>query len=195
MPYDDLVEVDICVKSGHRAGLYCDETKPAWIPAAGLKTLSCPYHSQIILSAEKMFRVNTNCYPLENSLFANWFVLPPVMEYYYAPLHPNYKTLPPWHPNCSGMDEEWMEFIFPKKHEKIILPSDFDERINEVVFKLAHRNQETTVFWYLDATFIGKTEVFHELALVPKPGNYFLTVIDSEGNKKVMPIEIKTIDK
>lgn len=195
MPYDDLVEVDICIKSGHRAGFYCDETKSEWIPVAGLKTLSCPYHSQIILSADKMFRVNSDCYPLENSTFTDWFALPPVMEYYYASLHPNYKTLPPWHPNCSAIDEEWMEFIFPKKNEKIILPNDFDEQINEVVFKLAHRNQETTVFWYLDATFVGKTETFHELALVPKPGKYFLTAIDSEGNKKAMPIEIKTIDK
>ena len=43
-----------------------------------------------------------------------------------------------------------MEFIFPKKNETILLPKDFDENVNDVIFKLAHRSPETTVYWYLD---------------------------------------------
>jgi penicillin-binding protein 1C len=61
-----------------------------------------------------------------------------------------------------------------------------------VIFKLAHRSPENTVYWYLDSKYIGKTETFHELAVSPKPGNYILTVVDVEGNELREQIEIKS---
>ena len=189
-PYDELIEEAVCVKSGHRAGLYCETTRVDWIPLSGRETPACPYHHQIMLNQEKNYHVSSDCYPLDEMQATNWFVLPPAIEYYFAPLNPEYKPLPQWHPSCMGFEEGLMEFVFPKKQEKIILPKDFDEEINEVIFKLAHRNPDTTVFWYLDSTYIGKTESFHELAVEPQPGNYLLTVVDQEGNKAVRQIEI-----
>ena len=64
------------------------------------------------------------------------------------------------------------------------------ETINEVVFTLAHRIPDSTVYWYLDEQFIGTTHTFHELALKPKPGNYLLTAVDEEGNEIKQPISI-----
>ena len=83
-----------------------------------------------------------------------------------------------------------MEFIFPKKNEVILLPKNFDEHLNEVVFKLAHRSSETTVYWYLNENYIGSTQTFHEIALTPKPGNYVLTATDQEGNEVKQAIEV-----
>ena len=83
-----------------------------------------------------------------------------------------------------------MEFIFPKKNETIVLPKNFEETLNEVVFTLAHRSSESTVYWYLDQEFMGTTHTFHELALQPKPGQYTLTVVDEEGNELSQHISI-----
>ena len=85
-----------------------------------------------------------------------------------------------------------MAFIYPKKNETVLLPKNFDENVNEVIFKLAHRSPETTVFWYLDSKYIGKTETFHELAISPKPGAYLLTTVDQDGNELREQIEIKS---
>ena len=83
-----------------------------------------------------------------------------------------------------------MEFIFPKKNETILLAKDFDTAVNEVVLQLAHRDPESTVYWYLDSTFLGTTETFHELAIQPLPGNYTLTAVDREGNEVKRQLEI-----
>jgi len=191
MPYDELVEVEICTKSGHLAGLFCEETKMEWIPKNGTRTEACPYHQTVFLNSFENFRVNSSCYPLSEMVQKNWFVLPPVMEYYYAQLHPEYKILPPFAPNCLQEGEKLMAFIYPKKNEAVLLPKNFDENVNEVIFKLAHRSPETTVFWYLDSKYIGKTDTFHELAVSPKPGIYLLTAVDQDGNEVREQIEVK----
>lgn len=191
IPYDEWVEVEICPKSGHLAGLFCTETVTEWIPKNGVRTEACPYHQTVFLNASENFRVNSSCYPLSEMVQKNWFVLPPVMEYFYAPHHPEYKILPPFAPDCLLESEPLMAFIYPKKNEAVLLPKDFDESVNEVIFKLAHRSPETTVFWYLDEKYIGKTETFHELAVSPKPGKYLLTVVDEMGNERHEQIEVR----
>ncbi len=193
IPYDELVEVEICAKSGHLTGLFCEETKKEWIPLNGTRTEACPYHQTVFLNASENYRVNSSCYPLSEMKQKNWFTLPPVIEYYYAALHPEYKSLPPFAPDCLREGENLMAFIYPKRNETVLLPKNFDENINDVIFKIAHRSSETTVYWYLDSEYIGKTEIFHELAISPKPGSYILTVVDGEGNVLKERIEIQGI--
>lgn len=193
-PYDELTEAKICQESGHLAGVFCAEIESEFIPKNGVKTAPCPYHQKTFLDATETYRVNSSCYPLAQMKQKSWFALPPVLEYYYAPKHPEYKPLPPFKYDCLQEGENQMDFIFPKKNETILLAKNFDENTNEVIFKLAHRTPETTVYWYLDDTFIGTTETFHELAVVPKPGGYVLTATDQNGNslKQNIVIEVAT---
>ncbi|PKA83023.1 penicillin-binding protein 1C [Ulvibacter sp. MAR_2010_11] len=190
IPYDELIETEICAKSGHLAGVYCDKTLLEWIPKVGSRTTPCSYHQRVFLTSSEMYQVNSSCYPLAQMQQKNWFTLPPIMEYYYASLHPEYKVLPPYAEGCLQAGERKMDFIFPKKNEAILLPKNFDENVNEVIFKLAHRSPETIVYWYLDTQFIGSTQTFHELALAPKPGKYLLSATDQEGNEVSQKIEI-----
>lgn len=190
VPYDELIEAHVCKKSGYLAGVFCTETVSEWIPKEGTKTSSCPYHQTVFLDASEKKRVNSSCYPLSEMKQKSWFTLPPVLEYYYAPLHPEYITLPDFASDCLQEGESKMAFIFPKKNEAILVPKTFDETINNVVFKLAHRTPETTVFWYLDTTFLGSTETFHEITVAPHPGVYVLTATDAEGNEIHQQVEI-----
>jgi len=189
-PYDELTEATICQKSGHLAGVFCENVDERFIPKNGIKTQPCPYHQKVFLTASEMQRVNSSCYPLSDMVQKNWFVLPPVPEYYYAALHPEYRPLPPFKKDCLRDGEELMEFIFPKKNETILLAKDFDSSVNEVIFQLAHRNPESKIYWYLDSSFVGVTDTFHELALQPLPGEYILTAVDQEGNEVKQRIEI-----
>lgn len=189
-PYDEMIETEICAKSGHLAGAFCDRVLKEWIPKEGIKTSACSYHQTIFLDAGENYRVNSSCYSLSEMKQKSWFALPPILEYYYARLHPEYKPLPAFAEDCLREGELKMEFIFPKKNETILLPKDFDENINEVVFQLAHRSPETTVFWYLNQEFVGKTETFHQLAIRRKPGTYTLTATDEDGNEARQQVEI-----
>ena len=190
IPYDEMKEAIVCSKSGYLAGVYCDETYKQWISVNGSQTKSCPFHHRVMLDASKQFRVNSSCYEISEMIPENWFSLPPVLEYYYAPNHPEYKPLPPFKQKCFMEGEKIMDVIFPKKNEAILLPKTFSETTGEVIFKLAHQHPETTVYWYLDSYYLGSTKSFHEIAIKPKPGTYTLTVTDSEGNELKQTVEI-----
>lgn len=194
-PYDELTEASVCQKSGHLAGVFCDAVVSEWIPKNGMKTTPCPYHQQTFLDITETYRVNTSCYPLVEMKQRSWFSLPPVLEYYYAQNHPEYRPLPPFKYDCLQEGEKTLEFIFPKKNETILLAKNFEENTNEVIFKLAHRTPETTVYWYLDNTFIGTTESFHEVALSPRPGSYILTATDQNGTSIKQNVEIAIASK
>src|SRR5690625_5988334 len=83
--------------------------------------------------------------------------LPPVEEYYYRRKHPNYRPLPPFKSDCLQAGEKLMAFIYPKPRQAVILPKNFKETKNDVVFRLGHRGKATTVYWYLDSEYLGKT--------------------------------------
>lgn len=191
IPYDALTETEICTQSGYKAGLYCNDTTSELIPIKGDRTESCPFHKQIFLDKLKQFQVNSSCYDLAEITSENRLVLPPIQSYYYSKANPNYQSLPPFAENCLSNEANRMAFIYPKGNDAIILPKDFDEETNDVVFKIAHSNPDATVFWYLDETFIGETTTFHELSIQPKRGAYRLMVVDDEGFQVVKRIRIE----
>ncbi|KQC31116.1 penicillin-binding protein 1C [Flagellimonas eckloniae] len=190
-PFDDLTEMEICAQSGHLASSFCDNIKKELLPNNGIKSKQCPYHKQIFLDASKAFRVNSECYPLEDMIAKNWFTLTPVIEYYYATSNPNYRPLPTYLQGCSISEVQFMEFIYPKKNEEVLLPKDLGNNTTEIIFKLVHQQGESTVYWYLDETYIGTTENFHELIYQIKPGEYVLTVVDDEGNRIQQKLAVK----
>lgn len=190
IPYDELVQTALCKQTGHLAGVFCDETTSEFVPKNGLKTAPCPYHQKVFLTSDGTYRVNSSCYPMESMLQKNWFSLPPIQEHYYAAQHPEYKPLPPFKLDCRREGESLMEFIFPKNNETILLAKNFDAQLSEVVFQLAHSNPNAQIYWYLDRTYVGFTETFHELSISPLPGNYLLTAVDQDGNEVSQPVEI-----
>jgi penicillin-binding protein 1C len=190
-PFDDMVELEVCTQSGYRASIYCDEIKKELVPTHGSRTAPCPYHQQLFLDASERFRVNSECYPLEDMVAKNWFVLPPVLEYYYTSSNPNYNTLPPFLDACSTSENQLMEFIYPKKNEIVLLPKDMGNKTMDIILKLAHQQSDAIVYWYLDKTYMGKTENFHELILDITPGDYTLTAVDNKGNRLQQHVKVR----
>lgn len=189
-PYDEMQEVDICKQSGHRASPNCDDIETKFIQLSGLKTKPCPYHILVHLDTSETYQVNTSCEDLSNITNKSWFVLPPVMAYYYKTKNPFYKPLPKFRSDCIGETAVSLEFIYPKENNTMFLPKDFDGRTNELILKLAHSKPETTVFWYLNEMFMGTTKDIHELSIRPKSGKHSVTVVDELGNEAKRFIEI-----
>lgn len=182
-PYDAMKEVDICSISGHRASLICPKTELHFIQESGLKTKSCPYHVTIHLDDKEDYQVNSSCEELDKIRHVPWFVLPPLMEYYYKTKNPFYKSLPPFRADCNTNTFEAMQFIYPNETATIFLPIDFDGETNPLILKIAHTTSETTIYWYLNETFIGATKDIHEMAISPQEGTYNITAVDLFGNE------------
>ena len=143
---------DICAQSGMLAGPDCPEAQSMMIPEAGLDSEPCPYHG----SGE--------------------FVLPPAMEWFYKPHHPEYRGAK------AARSTAELEFIYPSAGSTLHLPRQLDGSLDGAVFRVAHRRSDATLWWHLDQTFIGETRFIHELRLAPEKGKHTLTVVDDEGN-------------
>lgn len=194
IPFDALDDISVCANSGYLASPICPPLKTK-VPLAGGRFKVCPYHHQIHLDNKRQFQVNASCYPMGKMITESWFVLPSLMAYYYKNSNPYYKSLPPLKLDCRGSaSTDHMEFIYPKDHSKIVLTKNLSGYTNELICKIAHADANASLFWYLDDNFIGQTEHFHEMAILPSEGKHRITVIDSFGNEQSISIEIQKTD-
>ena len=135
-------------------------------------------------------QVNASSEDLNNINHKSWFVLPPLMAYYYNTKNPFYKPFPKYRNDCLGENRVSNDFIYPKTNNSIFLPKDFDGETNDLILKIAHSKPESTAFWYVDETFLGSTKDIHELAVKPKSGKHLITVVDEFGNEAKRGFEI-----
>ena len=181
-PAGIFVEAEVCRKSGHLKGRFCDETDTLLVLPAGLRTEACPYHHLVTLSANESQRIYENCANTEPTLRKSWFTLPPVWEWYYKQHHPEYKPLPPFKAGCGEDTFQPMQFIYPPMNARIKLPKQLDGSKGFLTVEQAHNNPNATVFWHLDETYQAQTQDFHKISLQPAAGKHSLTAVDGEGN-------------
>lgn len=74
-----------------------------------------------------------------------------------------------------------MELIYPKPDARVFIPRDMSGRPGNVIFQLAHQNNDVTVFWHIDGEWVGNTRKSHVLAVNPPSGKHRLMLIDEHG--------------
>ncbi len=182
-PYDEMNQVVICKQSGYPPSNYCTELDTLWQPDKLEEMPVCPYHQVVYLDNSGKFRVFQDC-DLSASSF-NWFNLPPVMEYFYKPNHPEYKVIPPIRKDCIKQEVstgKTLEFIYPDKGIEVYIPVDLDELPNKIILKAAHKNEESTIHWFMDNYYLGSSvNGQHEWSLEPEIGIHHLKIADDSG--------------
>jgi len=181
-PDEELTEIEICSRSGFRSGPDCIETEIQMVPEAGVNMEACPYHRIVHLDQQKQFRVHSDCYEVDQMVNASWFVLPPVMEWYYKKKDPYYNSLPPFRPGCNEGNNQAMEMIYPKETRQVFIPRGLDGQLSRVVFEVAHRSNAVSIYWHLDDQYLGETSLIHQMEFLAPEGMHTLTLVDSEGN-------------
>ena len=189
-PLDEFIDIKVCAQSGYLATAICP-SKTISIPNKQNYVSECKFHQTIYLDQARQFRVNSSCSQLASAVSEPWFILPPLMEFYYRSSHPTYKVVPPFLKGCSNDMESQMEFIYPTNGRRITLTKGFDGKTNELILKLAHSKPETEVYWYVDEEFVGQTKNFHEMAVLPKVGKHKIMVLDAYGNEIFAMISIE----
>lgn len=194
-PYDDMEQMPVCHYSGYRATPRCEIIDTVWVQKKGTRTGICPYHQLIYLDNTEKWRVTSECESVNNMVTRSWFVLPPVMEYYFQSKNPFYKILPPYRPDCAAADlpTRSMDIIYPRENSSLYVPYDLDGKKQKFVFKVAHRIPGTKIYWYLDQQYIGTTDEFHQMGLAPEAGRHILVLVDQNGESMTRNFEI--IDK
>jgi penicillin-binding protein 1C len=190
-PSGELVEAEVCRLSGHLKGRHCDDTEPALLCPAGLRTAACPYHRSVHLSADGRFRLYAHCAGSEATIQKSWFVLPPAWEWFYKPGHPAYKSLPPFRTGCGDDSDKPMQFIYPQGNTRVSLPRQLDGKRGEITFELAHSRSDATVFWHVDGAYLTLTRDFHKFTTPLSSGRHTVTAVDGEGHTLSVRVEVE----
>ncbi len=193
-PHDDLYPVKICKTSGYPASEVCPAVDTLQAPGIELKTGVCPYHRTVHLDRKTGLRVNSDCASWADMETQPWFVLPPVQEYYYRRSHPFYRPLPPFRDGCNSLSQDLgpMQWIYPSESATIFIPYELDGTPGEVILRVAHRNENSTIHWHLNHEYMGNTTDFHEMALRPEEGLHTIHITDQNGNFLQKEIRIMT---
>jgi len=193
IPLDELRYIPVCRQSGHRAGMFCSDIDTILVPEQGLNTNPCPYHLIVHLTTDGKYRLNSECAKTSEMFHTTWFILPPVQEWYYQSKNPEYKQLPPLHPDCySNENIAEMDLIYPKDNSRIYIPYELDGSKGQVVFEAAHRIHDASIYWHIDQEYIGTTQYIHQIGVCPEQGEHILTLVDESGNRLQTKIEVLT---
>lgn len=183
IPYDDLIEQETCSQSGERASSFCPNPVVTLIPNTVKKTIACPYHKLIHLSPDGLYRTSIEYENEGGILSKSFFVLPPLLEWYYRKYHPEYITLPPYKAGFELSDDEPnMDLIYPPANTTVLIPRDLSGNLSRMVIRAVHRRDGETVYWHLNGKYLGSTEDSHEMEILPEPGPQQISLIDSKGN-------------
>jgi penicillin-binding protein 1C len=183
MPYDDCYKAPVCKASGFLAGVNCKDADTVFVPQSSKPFNTCPYHRIVHLDKTGQYRVSSSCYSTSNMVHQSWFVLPPLMEWYYRNRNPYYQLLPPFMEGCNDADDMPMEFIYPRPNVALFLPKNFSGKTEKVLLRVAHRRPSARLFWYVDEMYCGETTTWHQLPVELSFGWHVLTIVDDNGNR------------
>lgn len=190
-PVSEMERITICSLSGQRATELCESIDTISVTRAGLQTQSCSYHKKIHLSADRRYRVHSECASVAEMIPANWFVLPPIQEYYFKSKNLSYRPLPPFRKGCDSPSALLsMDLIYPKPNAKIFVPRELTSQLGHTVFEVIHRNPSINVFWHLDGNFLGTTRKSHKMPLSPPAGQHILTLVDENGETLIRSFKV-----
>ena len=175
-PLDDIENMAICRRSGHKATEWChssvDIIDTLAMPLSGVSTTLCPFHKPV-----------TN-----NGVTKGWFILPPTAEYYYIRSASDY-VVPP---AITGIRP--MELVYPQHNSILYLPKGFSAE--QFIFHAVHRSDSASIHWHLDNNYIMTTysdsTTEHKISLSPSAGLHWLTIVDNLGNSQRINFTVLT---
>lgn len=178
----ESIEVEVCALTGYPSTDLCEHTKMVTMPDVEVQTGPCPYHKKVFLDSTRQYQVLPDCYPVDQRRYESYFVLPPVMEWFYKKHSALYRPLPALYPSCAtAHPDDLMAFIYPKSDARVTIPIGIHGDRQQVVFEIAHRNPGKRIYWTLDDTFLGQTRWNHQMPLDVERGTYELRCVDEDG--------------
>ena len=190
-PTKDIIKQSVCKQSGYKASEICPDKFDQDCPSGSEKTKQCPFHKLIHLDETGVYRVNSNCYPVDKMKHVPWFIASPAQEYFFKQHNLFYKSVPPYLEACQNeLNYRQLDIIYPREGFKVYIPIGESGKQKTCVFKATHKNSNATLFWHMDGNYKGSTEKFHQLSLLPSVGKHVLVVTDNEGETSTVKFEV-----
>ena len=155
------------------------------VPPFAKQLRRCPYHKGIYVTADERYRVSSLCWDGIDHKRVSRLVYPPQVAQYLRQRGQSVGTLPPFMPGCAAQ-ESGVEIVYPGQGAKLWLPRDIGGRVQKISLRAASDQQDTTLYWYLDSSYLGATSGRHEMPVQPEHGWHQLMVIAGGGKQQTV---------
>ncbi len=180
----DYKPMRVCALSGFRAGDACPAVDTLLVPEEMKPLRTCDYHQFKHFSSDGQYQCCSQCWNAIGSVKKAVSVYHPDIAFYLRKKGhyiPPVKSHYPW---CKAYTSEHaLKIIYPNPNAKLFLPRDFDGRVQSVVCKAAHHDENTKIYWYLNEQYVGHTSGENKMEMVFKNGWNNLAIIDEHGSK------------
>jgi penicillin-binding protein 1C len=78
-------------------------------------------------------------------------------------------------------DDQPMDLLYPHAGSRLYIPVNIDGKRSRALLQAVHRQPGMRLYWHLDDTYLGQTNVFHEQSISVATGWHKLTLIDQQG--------------
>ena len=177
----------VCSHSGYPAGRFCPQTQTGLLPKGAAVCRPCPYCREVAVSTDGTRQVTGGSRAARPE---RRFVLSPIIEHFYKPTHPEYRSLTPGEQLAGEEPASVMHFIYPSDGSVITLPRQLDGSPGAFVARVAHTHPSTELFWHLDNAYLGSTRDIHQMTIAPAKGTHTLTVVDASGMTRSVTVII-----
>ena len=185
-PPEGLEDVDVCARSGMRAGPHCETRRAELVPRAGLDSPPCSFcrlvHTDAARRVAGARRLRAG---VRDPLRRRGSSCPRRWRPTTGDSTRTIARRRPYRPDCraavGAAGSASLSFVYPREGAAVYVPVEMDGAVGRVVFEAAHRDPAARVFWHLDDEYQGETRDIHQMALAPRPGPHVLVLVDERG--------------
>ena len=179
-----MVKRSLCAETGLLEGAYCNIAVSRNTPTEMRAMKACHYHQRLHLNKTKEHQVCSLCWNINDVQTEIQLIYPPDVRSILVKNGNILSKIPGHNPAHPGYHyDNVMNWIYPQPNTKIWIPRGMSGKHQRVSCKIAHLSPKSNLFWYLNDQYIGKTQTYHELAILFKNGKNRLLVIDEDGNR------------
>lgn len=179
-----LKKIRVCADTGYQAGPNCERIVLVDSPDNSKVVRICPFHKSIFTTPDGKNRVCSLCWGKNNYIKVKKLYFPPDVTQFLREKGDIVPQLPPHKKDCSSIeDSNPIKIIYPVPNAKLWIPKDFNRKLQNVTFTIAHSVKGREVFWYIDDIYQGVTKEKHKMIFKLKAGWNKLQVVDEEGNR------------
>ena len=173
--------VEVCSKSGQLAGEFCESTEQINTQAERSARGKCDFCKHVMVCNQTNKRVHLGCEDPSKASRSSQFILGPEESFWYTRHRPSYREPPVWRSDCAPSSEDTgVKVVSPLNNAVILLAKSADAG---VVLEAAVSRPDAQLYWYLNERYLGDTTQYHQRTERLSPGDYLLTVTDSEGGR------------
>lgn len=189
----NLAKVKICEPSGLMPTKLCPKTVETWFIPGVSPIKKDNIFREILIDKRTGLRA---CKVSPYTTFSAYEIWPSDLENLFEQAGIHHPTPPPFEASCNTRDRSTQglqpKIISPREH--LVYSLHINSHENEIIPLIAIADSDVkTIYWFIDQTYIGKSQPNKSLLWKAKPGTFKLRAVDDFGRSDLLILKVSLI--